>query len=446
MYSDLPMGIRGKLILPILFAFIVFAAILHYYWAPLQVNHARDIFVQQAGKELTAMESGLIRNLLTRDYSALFATLDIQKKLHRDNWSQLRLYNEDNKRIYPLYEEASDKIDHSFHIPYRHELKLNGDRLGYIDLYLNWRNEYESTNQRILQLELFLILTAFLLSVLLLAWQHKSVVSPINKLQEMAERMARGDFNISLPEAGNDEVGKLTRTFDLMRREIMSYQQSLETAHQETKKALSAVAKKNAELEKEINQRKKVEEQLATMAMYDSLTTLPNRRLLIKEAEKLLAAARRTGKHTVFMFIDLDGFKAINDQHGHDTGDNVLAEMARRLRDSVREIDTVGRFGGDEFIVVLPECNIGGELKSICERIIKEICNPLTTIEGDAVIGASIGIAIYPDDATSIQDLISMADQAMYTAKQSGGNRYAFISTPDRTNSSTYKSAQDHRM
>jgi diguanylate cyclase (GGDEF)-like protein len=441
MYSNLPMGIRGKLILPILFAFIGFAAILHYYWAPLQVNHGRNIFMQQAGKELTAMESGLIRNLLTRDYSALFATLDAQSKLHKDNWSQLRLYNEDSKKIYPLYEKSLDKMDHSFHIPYRHELKLNGDTLGYIDLHLNWQHEYESTNQRILQLELFLILTAFLLSVLLLAWQHKSVISPINKLQEMAERMARGDFSISLPEAGNDEVGHLTSTFDLMRREIMSYQQSLETAHRETKKALSAVAQKNVELEKEINRRKKVEEQLATMAMYDSLTTLPNRRLLIKEAEKLIAAARRTGKHTVFMFIDLDGFKAVNDQHGHDTGDKVLTEMAGRLRNSVREIDTVGRFGGDEFVVVLPECNIDGELKSICTRIIKEIGKPLTMIDGDEVIGASIGIAIYPDDAKDVQDLISLADQAMYIAKQSGGNQYTFISMRDKINSNSYKSA-----
>jgi diguanylate cyclase (GGDEF)-like protein len=226
-----------------------------------------------------------------------------------------------------------------------------------------------------------------------------------------------------------------------MRREIMSYQQSLETAHRETKKALSAVAQKNVELEKEINRRKKVEEQLATMAMYDSLTTLPNRRLLIKEAEKLIAAARRTGKHTVFMFIDLDGFKAVNDQHGHDTGDKVLTEMAGRLRNSVREIDTVGRFGGDEFVVVLPECNIDGELKSICTRIIKEIGKPLTMIDGDEVIGASIGIAIYPDDANDVQDLISLADQAMYIAKQSGGNQYTFISMRDKINSNSYKSA-----
>ena len=101
------MGIRGKLTLPILVAFLVFAGILRFYWAPQQHNYAREAFISQMTKEFSAMESDLIRSLLTRDYSALFATLDAQIKNNSGNWTHLSLYNEKNKRIYPLFPEDS---------------------------------------------------------------------------------------------------------------------------------------------------------------------------------------------------------------------------------------------------------------------------------------------------------------------------------------------------
>ena len=422
------MGISEKLILPILFAFIIFAGILHFYWAPLQVEHARKTFVDQTRREFVALESGLIRNLLTRDYSALFSTLDSQSRLHKNDWFHLSLYNENNKKIYPLYSEQEKNPDPNFRISYRHELRIDTDLIGYITLQLNWRDEYNSTKQRILQLEFILIATVFVLYLLLLIWQHRVIKLPIKKLQSVSEKMARGDFSVSLPDTGKDEIGKLTASFDYMRREIMSYEQSLRTAHEETKKALSVIASKNTELEKEISERKKVETQLKNMAMYDSLTGLPNRRMLVHESGKLLAAARRNRKNAVFLFLDLDGFKKINDEHGHEAGDAVLTEIANRLHDSVREIDVVGRFGGDEFVVVLPECNTQNELEMICARIIDEVRKPVTAIKTSIVIGTSVGIAEYPGDASDSSELISLADKAMYVAKQSGGNQCAYAS------------------
>ena len=422
------MGIREKLILPILLAFIGYAGFLHYYWAPLQIEHAKAIFIEQTNKEFGAMESGLIRNLLTRDYSALFATLDTQSKLHRHDWLNLSLFNENNKKIYPLYSQQTKDPDHSFLIPYEYKLKIDNDTLGSLKLHLNWRQEHESTNERILQLELILLATAFILCLLLLLWQQKMIRTPIQKLQSVAEKMAEGDFSISLTVTGNDEISNLTRSFDLMRREIMRYQQKLRTAHEETKNALSIVASKNTELEKEISERKKIEEQLANMAMYDSLTNLPNRRMLLRESRKTIAAAQRNHNNAIFLFIDLDGFKQINDCHGHEAGDAVLKEIAQRLHSSVREIDIVGRFGGDEFVIVLPGCNIEHELETICSRIIEETKKPVTTIDTAISIGTSIGVAEYPTDATDSGKLISLADEAMYAAKQSGGNQCAYAS------------------
>ena len=193
--------------------------------------------------------------------------------------------------------------------------------------------------------------------------------------------------------------------------------------------AFEEIAKKNNELQAEIAERKRMQDQLDRMAMYDALTNLPNRLLLKKEATKLISAAKRYHHQVAFMFLDLDGFKAINDNNGHNAGDIVLIEMALHMQEVVRDIDTVARFGGDEFIIVLPDCNAKPGIESVAKRVINAINKPLESVKINQKLGVSIGISIYPDDADNCDTLIDLADKAMYAAKNSGRNKYKFYSS-----------------
>ena len=190
--------------------------------------------------------------------------------------------------------------------------------------------------------------------------------------------------------------------------------------------ALEQIAEKNIELQTEVAERIKMQERLDHMAMYDALTNLPNRLLLNKEAKKCLSAAKRYQYSVGFMFVDLDGFKAVNDQHGHDIGDAVLVEMGLRMADAVRDIDMVGRCGGDEFIIVLPNCDAKPGLETVVKRVVETMSQPIESVSIDETLGASIGISVYPDDADDHVTLIKLADKAMYRAKRAGKNQYKF--------------------
>lgn len=171
--------------------------------------------------------------------------------------------------------------------------------------------------------------------------------------------------------------------------------------------------------------RKVKEENLAQMAFYDTLTELPNRLMLKSHLNKVLSRAKRTKHEFVIMFLDLDGFKAVNDTLGHETGDALLKDVATRLNACVREEDLVSRIGGDEFIIVFEETS-KDTVEEIADRIIVNIANPYYISEKEARVTPSIGISIYPEHGTDIDSIIDHADKAMYVAKSKGKNRYQF--------------------
>lgn len=180
-------------------------------------------------------------------------------------------------------------------------------------------------------------------------------------------------------------------------------------------------------IKEDISLRKSYEEQLLRQANFDSLTNLPNRLLAFDRISQALISHHRDDGHVVIMFIDLDRFKNINDTWGHGCGDQLLISASRRLKQVMRIEDTVARFGGDEFVVVLPNIIHSRDIEIIAEKIAATMTKPFLLEQQEVYVTASIGITVYPEDGDSPQVLLRNADSAMYRAKEDGRNGYCFF-------------------
>jgi len=190
----------------------------------------------------------------------------------------------------------------------------------------------------------------------------------------------------------------------------------------------------------DITERKQSEALIRNLAFYDPLTQLPNRRLFNDRLVQAMAASKRSDRYAALMMLDLDNFKSLNDKYGHGAGDLLLIEVAKRLKSCVRELDTVARFGGDEFVVVLSELDVGkaesaAQSGSIAEKICAHLADPyLLTIKRGAAddlsvthrCTASIGVMLFINHEESQDDILKWADMAMYQAKEAGRNLIRF--------------------
>jgi diguanylate cyclase (GGDEF)-like protein/PAS domain S-box-containing protein len=178
---------------------------------------------------------------------------------------------------------------------------------------------------------------------------------------------------------------------------------------------------------RDVSEAWKLAENAIRTSQHDPLTALPNRRLLIDRFAQAIAQASRRMGHIGVLFLDLDGFKYINDSLGHPTGDKLLQSVAKRLTDCVRIPDTVSRHGGDEFIVLLPEVELAEDVALAAGRILQAISGPHVIDHHTLHISASVGVSIYPEDGQDAETLIRNADTAMYLAKEAGRSRYIFF-------------------
>ena len=197
---------------------------------------------------------------------------------------------------------------------------------------------------------------------------------------------------------------------------------------------------------RDITERKRMEGQVHQMAFFDTLTSLPNRRLLQDRLAKSIAGSKRSGCYGAVMFLDLDKFKTLNDTRGHPVGDLLLIEVAQRLQKCVRETDTVARFGGDEFVVILDglkkdRTESEGLSAQVAEKIRSVLSEPylLNSVAADGTVqqlehdgGASIGVAMFLRDEASQDDILRWADLAMYQAKDAGRNSVRFYAADSR--------------
>jgi diguanylate cyclase (GGDEF)-like protein len=284
-----------------------------------------------------------------------------------------------------------------------HPMKMvvlrEGEQLGELELFFDERElERLLAARRTSTLQLVglqvLLATAILLSVL-----YRRLLAPIQRLKRQASDIALRAELRPRPWARQDELGQLGTHLNEVHGQIHALFAQLEAQ----KAALEAVA------------------------LHDPLTGLPNRMLFAELTQAAVAQARRDNGRLALLFLDLDRFKAVNDALGHAAGDELLIALAMRLKQTVRESDVVCRHSGDEFTLLLRDAHSWDEVAATADRLLKSIEEPLAIRGHDFGVSASIGIALFPDDAADHDELVRHADAAMYAAKRMGRARHSFF-------------------
>jgi diguanylate cyclase (GGDEF)-like protein len=189
------------------------------------------------------------------------------------------------------------------------------------------------------------------------------------------------------------------------------------------------VASRTQELQLEVDERRQAQEQLDNLAYYDSLTNLPNRASLLENLKYSVNRAKLKNNKVAVLFIDIDNFKTINDSLGHDAGDQLIIQVAQRLKDCLRDEDTINRFGGDEFVGILQDIHSHSDINHVTDRMLASLAGPIDIGLSEVFSSVCIGIALYPDDDNTGVNILKYADAAMYHAKAQGGNNHQFYNS-----------------
>lgn len=268
----------------------------------------------------------------------------------------------------------------------------------------------------VIAITLVLIFVSFFLTRLV-----HSITNPLTSLFNTIILVEQsGDYTKRVAVVGEDEVAKTAAAFDRMM--VLVENRSNELA--QNREHLEELVVQSTE---ELNLRKEAEAHIRHQAYYDALTQLPNRHLLLDRLQTAIRTAERDQQTISVLFIDLDRFKYVNDTLGHEYGDELLVQVSKRLTICVRASDTVARFGGDEFVILLNNIKSERAATLISKKIIQRLSKPFTLAGREIAIGASIGLTLFPGESDDPDTLLRNADLAMYQAKQSGRNRFQFF-------------------
>ncbi len=261
-------------------------------------------------------------------------------------------------------------------------------------------HEAQKRGRHLLQVTGVLFLLAVVVGGVSGSLLQRKISKPIYALAvAMHEVTKQNNFSARVPVSGNDEIAQLGTGFNQML----------------------------SELENRAREKKKAEEQLQHQALNDELTGLPNRRLLKDRLTQSLEIARRDEKRVALLYIDLDGFKLVNDSLGHTVGDILLCQVADRLRLRVRRSDTLARLGGDEFAALLIGLDAKEQAGHVAHKLLEALTHPFQIEEHEITISACVGVSLSPDNGESAADLLQQADSAMYAAKRAGKNRMTYF-------------------
>ena len=256
---------------------------------------------------------------------------------------------------------------------------------------------------------MILMVFTFAISLILSLLLRRRFLNPILYLAQTANKITTShDYSLRAKQLSQDEVGQLTSCFNVMLYNIEQRENSLE----------NQVRLRTNELEH-------ANIQLQQYAYQDGLTDLPNRRYFYEKLQSLVSIK---GMKFALIFIDLDGFKEVNDSLGHDYGDLLLHQVATRLQSCITTKDTVARLGGDEFTLILEGVNSPDEASKIAEAVKSSLMQSIKVKKETVYVTASIGLTFFPADGLTVEELVRRADQAMYLSKNKGRNRYEFFS------------------
>lgn len=242
---------------------------------------------------------------------------------------------------------------------------------------------------------------------LLIKIQRKAL-SPLVALSALAEKVAdERNFSLRATVIDNDEIGSLTQRFNELLKRAEIWQE---------------------ELSSELQQQAARGDELEHLAMKDSLTQLPNRHSFTELLNEMVLDSSKSNMMSALMFIDVDNFKFVNDNYGHDAGDEVLIEVSSRIQAAIRAGDTLCRLGGDEFALLLPKQVTAELTEHVCRRLLEKINQPIWVKNTKMPVTLSIGVALCPQHSNSAATLLQLADEAMYQAKRAGKNGYQIYS------------------
>jgi diguanylate cyclase (GGDEF)-like protein len=410
------MKLRVKLFTPLLLFSLLFGLYFRYLWLPNVADSILRQSEQNWNAHLVSVAEGLIplllENQLANVHESLHALLE-----ENETWLSIELVNNVGDRLFPLG-DLPDPSGFPPHIQTRSqsvgivepplaELKVTRD----VSPLLAEINDLETH----LSLVLLLLLIFFVLVTAgLMEWQ---VRRRLNILSQAAKRLSAGDYEADLPHQSGDEIGELTLAFHDMREALAAYHQQLQGEvdnHRRTAEAL--------EEEKE---------RASYQATHDALTGLINRREFERRLTEALYEANLDDSHHVLLYLDLDQFKVVNDTCGHIAGDALLQQLHLAIQDRIRQNDSLGRLGGDEFGVLLKHCSVDDALR-VADNLRQAVQDfGFTWDEKNFTVGVSIGAVGIDRNSGGVSTLLSAADAACYMAKELGRNRVQLYKKSD---------------
>ncbi len=376
----------------------------------LETDYLRQNLEEQNHRILSVLSATSIDAVISEDQARL-ETIITQLATLDPNILSLTMENERRETL-AHWQRISD-TGAMTHLAFAEDILFDGEHFGRIFIDWNIQPLQQQIDLHVLSMRLFSTAVLIALTGLILFWIYLLISKPINTLNKRLHMIAQGDLTSEVHISSGKELIRLADSVN----------------------TLSRILRINESRKKEIRQ----------LAFFDKTTGLASRAHFLQRFSDTLKAATRRDEQLALIFLDLDGFKDINDSMGHETGDQLLAIIGQRLEKPLRDVDFAARFGGDEFCIIVDNITDEFDAAEVANRCLKEIHQPVDLGTQTVRPMASLGIALFPKDGSDMQQLLKAADSAMYAAKEAGKHRYAFY-IPELTTQASQRLALEQQL